>query len=128
MKNLFISYEMSVLAKEKGFDEDCIAYYAYDYLNSKPNRLQLADRPIKPSKFKQKYMAAPVFQQILDWFRVKHNLAILISIPHDVYWRYSIDGINGNGYYTDSSYKEKKDFEDYYEALTTGIQEAFKLI
>lgn len=29
MKNLFIPYELAVIAKEKGFNEDCLAAYSF---------------------------------------------------------------------------------------------------
>ncbi len=63
---------------------------------------------------------------IQKWLRDNHNLAVLVSIPFDVFYRYSIDGINGNGYYTDSTYKETVDFNTYEAALLNGIAEALK--
>lgn len=65
---------------------------------------------------------------IQKWLRDKHNLAVLVTIPFDVFWRYVIDGINGNGYYTDSDYKDHKEFDTYEQALLEGIYEALKLI
>ena len=131
MEHLFIPYELALLAKEKGFNEPCLASFLTTGKMTIGSTFGIKNSDLKEGVDFIKYgyiVTAPLYQQITDWFREKHNLVILIQLPFDVFFTYSIDGISPNGYYTDSSYKEKKDFVDYYEALNTAIEEAFKLI
>ncbi len=36
MKDLFLSYELALIAKQKGFNEDCLAFYAFTSKNFFP--------------------------------------------------------------------------------------------
>lgn len=126
MKDLFLPYELALIAKQKGFNEPCIGYFAKNYATGEDNQLSLADRPIEASKFKSKYLAAPLYQQIIDWLREKHNIDIVI------------DRCVGSVRFCAKIIKPKKNqplycefagsFMDYYETLNKAIEEAFKLL
>lgn len=139
MKHLFVSYDLALKLKEKGFDEPCFAYYdgnyylkdelqglAYIYSNS--------NSFIKNS---EKY-TAPLYQQVIDWFREKYGIEI---------WITSMGGNNCDKYYMpvipycylDNATKEGREYYNsvpksdwnkstYYEALNKAIEEALKLI
>ncbi len=74
MKNLFAPYELGKLAKEKGFNDPCIAFYNVD-----------TKIPVLASAYKtydERYpnqVLAPTHQQILDWLRDKHKVDVTIS-------------------------------------------------
>src|ERR1700685_3650872 len=104
MKHLFVPYELAKLAKEKGFDELCIAYwngeepyvlgreysqpvkdcfkYRNTYLSLKdndiviPNEEEWIDTPDTIRKKRGVIVSAPLYQQLVDWFREKHELHI----------------------------------------------------
>lgn len=146
MKKLFVPYELALQLKEKGFDGECIGYYAYDYLNNKANALHLTDRPIKTTKFKQKYLGAPLYQQVIDFFREKHDIIIEIAsyynpqkLDKKLYECALSHKDNGfEGLMQNASNRISVDwttnpeqynlFDDYYKALSHIIQEALKLI
>lgn len=114
MKHLFIPYELAVIAKEKGFDEECFAYY--DKLE------KLKDGSVEPPAIAYPLTNAPLYQQIADWFREKHNLSIEVN-HYKAGWFSDIWLIP----YTENKWTQE-DFKTYYEALNKAITEALKLI
>lgn len=130
MKHLFIPYELALLAKEKGFDEPCFAQYEDEYGNGKYdhfffNREELTYTNSELDKVSQfDTIAAPLYQQIIDWFREKHNWNIEISYKQaDKMFRGFIYPIQPN-----TEVHFSKGDKDYYEAIKIAIEEAFNLI
>jgi len=64
MKDLFVSYALAVALKEKGFDEPCFAWY--DWVGKELFINDRSFQDINPTN-------APLYQQVIDWFMVKHN-------------------------------------------------------
>jgi hypothetical protein len=119
MKHLFVPYELAVKLKEKGFDEECLAFYM-------GKKLQIctytfSDRNINSSfSTDVKLCSGPLYQQVIDWFDdksidiekpIKCSLGYL---PH--VYQYKMCMWQGDYYKTK------------YEALTKAIEEALKLI
>ena len=170
MENLFISLKLALLAKAKGFNEDCFAYYETNPVllvinyNNLPLTEEQSQRPLmyqinnKNSKLPQWAVSAPVYCQIIDWFREKHNIDITImpvfrdkcgydSFKRDGY-TFNIMRINPCQYLTwvdfnqcaedrdeeNKEYPDKSDrcltpsFENYNECLNKAIESALKLI
>ena len=75
MKHLFVPFEIALKLKELGFVEPCIAFYSYETSEIYP----VMQEPTKGSHFNTGNflvtLRAPLFQQVFDWFREKHNLA-----------------------------------------------------
>ena len=66
---------------------------------------------------------------IQKWLRDEEELSVYCDIPVEIYWRYVVHGTGKRAAtYTDSGYKEKKNFTTYEEALLEGIAEALKLL
>lgn len=66
MKHLFLPYELALIAKEKGFDEKCLAYYVNE---SKEFRLN-ADKVFSNTSYtgtRDFLTTAPLYQQIIDF-------------------------------------------------------------
>ncbi len=131
MEELFVSYEFAKLAREKGFDEHCFMYWRPDMDGSMQlwyhQETYCLDAIGSNNSDDAKWVdcTAPLHQQIVDWFREKHNLSILIEI--------------GTQEFSYIVYNIKKDRKEtgvdtikyngtYYEALNKAIEEAFKLI
>ncbi len=78
MNNLFLPYELALIAKQKGFNEDCFGGFnaykelRFDYVGLVNNK-QFSMPP-------QNHVAAPLYQQIIDWFRKKS--IYFIESPH----------------------------------------------
>lgn len=79
MKHLFLSYELSLLAKEKGFDEECFGAY-----------FQTGNNDLKyPSVWQrnstlamgEQGCTAPLYPQIIDWFREAHDIHVEVMSP-----------------------------------------------
>jgi hypothetical protein len=143
MKQLFLPYELALLAKEKGFNEECFGNYAphlllwdYGITNSKLK--------ILANSVKTETCAAPLYQQIIDWLREAHNIHINLypSFDNEENCK-EITGYSGHLWWEFKDHRSPKSKEipenystkckgeipkTYYEALNKAIEEAFKLI
>lgn len=128
MQHLFLPYDLALLAKEKGFDEPCFAYYLQGIFHTENNGAfnSESNRVLSLSPMKD-YFSAPLYQQIIDWMFLSHD--ICISAPNIEFGTYNIlskkhnivkniDGLYG---YHDNKCKS-------YLILNKAIEEAFKLI
>lgn len=110
MKHLFVAYHLAVLAKEKGFDEPCFGYYKsynkefHEFLGSSKQKI---DSNIQ----------APLYQQLIDFFREKHNIYISVTKYY-----------GGHGFYLNKNRFTRIFIDGYYEALNKALEESFKLI
>jgi hypothetical protein len=132
MKHLFVPYELALLAKEKGFNESCFMFYYNDGDG-------LTDDGIFKTGTDSNPCNAPLYQQLVDWFRVKHNIQIQQAMPIP---KEAVVAANGkldhisqryvfyiyNEYANPRIVGKDQRSDDYYEALKKGIEEAFKLI
>lgn len=132
MKKLFVSYELALVAKEKGFDKSCFTWY---YKSSK----KLAYGAYHPDgisnpillaiRLTEKRVAAPIYQQLVDWFREKYFMHITVSPICTVN---EVIGMVGRINFMINAFQRADvvvdgDF-DYYETLNMILLEAFKLI
>ncbi len=87
LTELFVPYELALKAKDRGFDEPCFGYYN-------------PQKELNPNSFnsKQKEITlrngqgctAPLYQQLVDWFDVEHNIQIDCSKDDDGYFNIKI--------------------------------------
>jgi hypothetical protein len=125
MKHLFVPYEIALILKEKSFDENCFAWYhcPTTYENEELNKYTLKiDRP-PLNLFKNgggTLLIAPLYQQVIDWFREKHNMNISITKDAFCDWYGSYEK-NRNWYELSQSLK-------YYDCYNKAIEQALKLI
>lgn len=124
MKHLFVPYEIALKLKEKGFDEPCFGMYIQGILHYKLPEGQTI------------LLQAPLYQQVIDWFREKHNLHFEIKVEDYVseptyYWsifgRYKDMSLIRCLMNSGDKFSQDK-FKSYYEALNKAIEEALKLI
>lgn len=128
MKDLFVPYSIALHLKKLGFDEACFsAYRNYD------DEEMLMGVSIWTNSGTENnhegYCAAPLYQQITDWFREKHKIHISVGYPmilNKEEYRAIIAKLNHTGYYSDTCDFTKH--KTYYEALNKAIEEACKLI
>ncbi len=119
MKNLFIPYELAIKAKEMGFNEECLATQVK---NGTP---VVQIHPVKNSTLESmlpSIICVPIYQQIVDWFREKHQIEIA----------YKLTGSNHRFCWVKNESKPieftKGDVGGYYGAFNKAIEESFKLI
>jgi hypothetical protein len=123
MKHLFVPYEIAVIAKEKGFNEDCLAMYNHSNIISNPSINPIKNDCFFEIESDKDRCSAPLYQQLIDWFREKHKQFIIIipkATPSDSVVYYQYVGV--------IKYDWEDCYEDYYEALNKALEEAFKLI
>lgn len=111
MKHLFVPTDIALMAKEKGFNEECFTGY-----NS------LGDFIPRFDGFASFEVAAPLYQQLIDWFDTKD---IFISIVYGSQFQYRIDSKNNEDY---SSFDSDFEYKTRIEAMNAAFKEAFKLI
>lgn len=76
MENLFIPYELAVIAKEKGFNEPCFATFVKgEFIFFQDERKEHAANEYLNSI----ECSAPLYQQITGWFESNHDL---IFVPN----------------------------------------------
>ena len=134
LKHLFVPYELAVKLKEKGFNEDCFGYYSGDNpYGELPNKLNII-------KCKQQESIddlagrclAPIYQQVVDWFREKHNLHIY-PIRDGGWWLFRGADVSDEENKSPESNIEPLssgggELSDYYKQYQKAIEEALKLI
>ncbi len=116
MKHLFIPHELALLAKEKGFNEECLCGFNSD------------GKLIYGEQFYYEYIVlnAPTYDQILNWLDSK---GVFVSNS------YAAPDTNKFSLRIDC-YTKGRTITDHYghiyktrnEAMNSGIKEAFKLI
>ena len=122
MKKLFAPYELAVLAKEKEFNEDCLAAYSF---HSK----EIIGIGVYTNNGQ---LLAPLYQQLVDWFREKHGINVEVKIysrkfdvpNNEANMKFNITVIHP----IKGDCVPRGKFIDYHQALTTALTEAFKLI
>lgn len=133
INRLFVPYKIALKLKEKGFDDNCFAYYRSIYPNdltylSNWKTGQLSIRNSEDFKYDSYYgCSAPLYQQVIDWFETK---GIYISINTACYsvpiWSdWCVQRIEP---YTEVFSEQDESYEDKYKALDKAIEEAIKLI
>lgn len=117
MNHLFVPYDIALMAKEKKFNEECCTYF----LNQNLQRLDGFGLMNEDFQDDESRIAAPLYQQLIDWFREKHRIDISLDLNYKQTYVFK---------YSELSSKPVELFrnDDYYEAYEGAIKEAFKLI
>lgn len=125
MQKLFVSYPIALKFRELGFEEPCFGFYPF---SDKPARLS---KHLYSNDLTQHGdaipIAAPLYQQVQDWFRDNHNIQVDASshtVNQNKKWRDYIAYVNGKP----MNDARDEEYQDYYKALTKAIEEALKLI
>ena len=133
MKEQFVTYEIALKLKELGFDEFCFAHYFNGDLITKTAILKSStmqyyqQNNINPSnQYKDKKCTAPLWQQVIDWFREVKNINVEVwydNTQDDGFpWLYEIY-IDNKEHQHDGSY-----YDSFYEAREQAILKAIELI
>ena len=144
MKEQFVSYEIALKLKKLGFDESCFAYYKPYYEKDVEGKdvitypmlcsfMQTIDEELKTFKYSEldsdswdDYLLAPLWQQVIDWFREVKNINVEVwydNTQDDGFpWLYEIY-IDNKEHQHDGSY-----YDSFYEVREQAILKAFELI
>ena len=126
MKEQFVTYEITIKLKEKGFDEPCFGLYniyetygQYGIINIGDLHLTNVNRGFKGNNA----IIAPLWQQVIDWLLETHKLYITITSCSQESWQFHIQK---PGETLNTLWKE--DFYSYREARQAAIEHALTLI
>ena len=86
MKEQFVTYEIALALKELGFDEECFAiFYQEKFMNGhiEPYVWNLVNSIKTNSDCNSiDIVTAPLWQQVIDWFRIKYNWLIVVDVAN----------------------------------------------
>lgn len=147
-KTLFIPYPLAILAKEKGFLDNCIGWW-FNY-SGEPRlhlveddegennnfELDLSDsQAINAQQLQDEYKSscsAPIYQQIIDWLRITHNIHILPEVNSEIlyFWtlRIGVPVDKSRFRYFPNTSVSMPNEERYIKYRIEAIEEALKLI
>ena len=126
MKEQFVPYKITLLLKEAGFGEQCLAYY-----DNAEYTLRSIDTDFVNFRSIGECIAAPLWQQAIEWFEDKHNIilsrnvnysslnGVLVHVGHN--YRLSRVGMVGDPIFT-------KECPSRIEAASEAIEHALILI
>ncbi len=134
MNKQFIPYELSIIAKNKGFNKQTFACY-------NRGKVEFFDKNqyITNSDICSPFISAPTHQQISDWIRQEHKIQINV-FPYakqgKQQWQFELVRLvinnwnNGESYnpYIISAISDAYLFNDYYEAYNKAIEVALDKI
>ena len=118
MKEQFCNYEISLKLKELGFNEYCLTSY-------KPDKT-LFKIWYNESVEGKTICSAPLYQQIIDWFREEYKLHLSIYRLNDN-WVWQIFDIERNCYITEMTVRFSEIKRSYEECRDQIILRAIEL-
>lgn len=123
MNQLFVPYHLAVKLREKKFLEECLAWWPLDVRLDEPH--------IGKGTIQGKWsVLSPLYQQVFDWFRTKHNILANVYSNASGYLYEWHDAIGGT-HRGDSGYSGPNDsgcWNTYEEARIALIERILKLI
>lgn len=128
MKELFVPFELAKKLNKKGYNVKYLAFYAIEnYSVFKKGELYFTG-----GKLSDNQVIAPLYQQVVDWFREKHSIDVYakrkLLKPHSSF--IGIVNDSENKVYECYPNIDRGVYEmgTYYESLDKAIEEALRLI
>lgn len=116
MKRQFVTYDIALKLKELGFNEECIGFY---YLYESKEHFLISTVYNTNSSWEDKIsMSAPLWQQVVDWLREKHDIVIDIARIHN----------NSDNYHFAINLQWEYHEGDYHQAREQAILKAIERI
>ena len=127
MKKEFVPFEIAKDLRDLGFDKSCLMYY-----DIQSKELFLNDLGKNSVNLPELLLPAPLWQQVIDWFREKHNIQIyphhcedgilFIVVGDNFRAKDHLDQIRG----LLLGDRKKILFTDFYKAREDGVLKAIK--
>ena len=134
IKNQFATYEIALKLKELGFDEPCLGCYYDDIVNKEKGILHIEYIDFKDSIIHTEEHSysisclAPLWQQVIDWFREEHKLDIY---PEPTYslseYSFKIVTVQGKSKRQEYWNGMVKTYESYQKAREQAILKCIEL-
>lgn len=141
MKQQFCTYEISLKLKKLGFNEECLAIYTHNnehytagtfFLHTPhPFTIEELIPEVQDIRESAVYILAPLWQQVIDWFRERHNIIVDWNL-HDgddsKTWRITISHYDCYYLLYNQHVGKESYYETYQEAREQAILKAIELI
>lgn len=132
MKHLFVPYELAVKLKDIGFHELCFGKFLIPEIPENQFRFNTEGSPKDYNTgLYGRFISAPLYQQVADWFREKHDLVITVYANASGYcFELHDSAIKGGSHRLDSDFSGPNDsgcWDKYYDSVAKAIEEAIKL-
>lgn len=89
IENEFIPYEQALALKKLGFDEQCFGYYGIE----EELNIEISCN-LDHNLIRRNFIAAPLWQQALIWFREKYKIHIVINVTIIDNWYFELYNLN----------------------------------
>lgn len=115
----FVSKELAIKLKDKGFDRPCFGYYREDkdedilYLCETKGNVYGCLKRLKLGCI----IHSPTIEQVLEWLRKEKNIHIVIDFTDDMVWYFQI-----SKYYTKHYEHQQYGYNSYDDACIAGIE------
>lgn len=118
MEELFVPHKIAILAKENGYNEKTFKVYDTQGAIQEEAVMDILE---------QEKVNAPLYQQLIDWFRETHKLHIKVQ------WRtFAVKNCDGYYYDFNDTGKRPQDYhtgsDSYYGTMNIALTKAFELI
>ena len=132
MEELFVTYEIALKLKELGFDEECINEYWFTC-----KKLRFSFESVKNIYHYKRsnsdnndisLISAPLWQQVIDWFREKYNISLEIftlSYHNSIQYCFNIKKLEDTT--ISVLHKDNVYYSSYYETRKQAILKAIEL-
>lgn len=123
MNEDFVTYELAVKLKEKGFREECLCHYVGEdlvYNIESPitnNQLWFSHNKFDNIWHRDNY-DAPTISQVLKWLREEKKIHIVIDFDGGMNWYYQIALYGLTTYEKESEHK----YNSYEQSAVAGIE------
>lgn len=118
IQDQFVTPEIAADLKKLRFNEACFAFYG-----SKKQLILSQKELYKNQEVGKPYITAPLWQQVVNWFREEHYIDISVYFELEIgYWSYV------SSMKTECPITPNIDHKTYYKALTYAIEEAIKIV
>lgn len=116
-------FELSKTLNEHGFSEYCVMVY----LKHSENQISLKNRFSDDAQKFPEIIDAPTFEQVNEWFRLKHNVEIS-SIPSEVVGKWRCNIYDLTDHHIICNVGGGKLYDSKYDALEAGIKKMIEHI
>lgn len=134
MKNweeLFVTAELAIKLKEKGFNEWCFAVFTPEFKCVSHYGLGEEFTGMWKASESDSLIPTPLFDQVGAWFRKNHKLNIWLDCDPKERWIWTINFMTKGDYIQcddEDNGLETIWFDEYYKAYNNAIEKALTLI
>ncbi len=137
----FVTFEIALKLREKGFREECIAYYHTDgellynrdqYRGGNYKSLLRSYNSLPKNPIGCEQIDAPTISQVLKWLREEKNFHLMVYILNDssedadgriiqdwFFWTFCVQNCNSGDYAYEG---DDVEYESYEQAALAGIE------